>query len=193
MAQVKARPAQVKRLLVRSDPIVKLCTKRVRPHVRWPVALIALTLLPLTGLQAAAADPINDKQAQAARLSHEIEVKGQRVAQLAEQVDQARLHQAEVTTKLAHVESDVAQADARAPLHRAGAAPKLASVDSPAARAAARAGGAGGGLRGQAMVLSVRGSRHVLSGALTDPTQATYVSALSSGEQDVIDRMREAR
>jgi cell wall-associated NlpC family hydrolase len=136
--------------------------------VRWPVVLIALTLLPLTGLQAAAADPINDKQAQAAHLSQEIEAKGQRVSQLAEQVDQARLHQADVAAKLGQVESDVAAANARA--------------------AAARVA-----MREQAVVVYVRGARRALSGAFTDPTQATYVSALASGEQDVLDRMRDAR
>src|SRR4051812_6064229 len=166
MAQVKGRAAQVKRLLVRSDPIVKLCTKRVRPHVRWPVALIALTLLPLTGLQAAAADPINDKQAQAAHLSQEIEAKGQRVSQLAEQVNRARPpHLPRKTGERARRVPHRAKRATQPRLHQADVAAKLGQVESGVAAANARAAAARVAMREQAVVVYVRGTRRSLSGA----------------------------
>src|SRR3954469_2784700 len=77
--------------------------------------MVALaTLVPLTGIGPAAADPIADKKAQAAQLARDIEAKGERVSILAEQVNRARLEADTVNNKLAKARADMAATDAKA-------------------------------------------------------------------------------
>ena len=96
-------------------PIVKRSTRRLSPRVRCLGGIITLALLaPLAGAGTASADPISDKKAEAGRLAQEIQAKGDRESQLAEQVDQARLRAQDVNAKLAKAQADMAALDTKA-------------------------------------------------------------------------------
>ena len=101
--------------MVGCRPIVKRSTRRLSPRVRWLCGILSLAFLaPLAGTTAASADPISDKKAQASQLAQELEARGERESQLAEQVDRARLAADDVNAKLAKAQADMAAVDTRA-------------------------------------------------------------------------------
>src|SRR4051794_9712458 len=141
-------------------PVVNFPTRFRRTLWVRGTALLAsvVVLAPLSLARPAAADPVADKQAEAARLAHDIEAKGTRVAMLAEQLDEARLHADDVRDRLAKVEVDVAAADARAAQARQA-------------------------MRAQAVSVYVRGAQRLsASGAVDDPTVSAYLGTVTSGE-----------
>lgn len=78
-------------------------------------ALIALTIGVATlGGQLAAAAPVDDKRAQAARLQAQIDANGMKISALAEKANGARLRLSQSTRALADAESSLAAAEANA-------------------------------------------------------------------------------
>ena len=68
----------------------------------------------MLGSAPVAADPISDKKAQAAKIAAELRAEGDRVEQLSEQLDQARLRADTVAQKLQAAEAKMAATDAQA-------------------------------------------------------------------------------
>jgi cell wall-associated NlpC family hydrolase len=83
--------------------------------LRWLGVIAALALgAPVLSAGPAAADPIAQKEAQAAALAHRIALKGERVSELAEQVNRAQLRAAELDTRMQQSRDDLQSASARA-------------------------------------------------------------------------------
>src|SRR5437588_3007578 len=84
-------------------------------HLRRLVAFaLVAVLVPLLGAGPVTADPISDKRAQAAKIASDLRAQGDRVEQLSEQLDQARLQADTVTAKLQDAEAKMAATDAQA-------------------------------------------------------------------------------
>jgi peptidoglycan DL-endopeptidase CwlO len=143
---------------------------------RAPRASVALAvLLVLLVPRAASADPIADKKAQAERISRQLDADGERLSQLDEQFNQARLAADSVNEKASAAKAELAQADA--------------ALDAAQQRAKAQAVDAyvsGGGLAASALL-----SRGDLRG---DPSRRDqYVSAVVGAQHDAIDALKQAR
>jgi cell wall-associated NlpC family hydrolase len=122
------------------------------------------------GVGPAGADPVSDKQAEAAALAKQIAAQGEKVSVLAEQVDQARLRSADVEAKVQAAEAQMAAADA-----------KTAVVRNV--------------LRQEAVASYVKGAGdepHVdpSANALDLAVQNTYVASVASSQQDALDQYR---
>src|SRR5437588_10274629 len=88
-------------------------------HLRRLVAFaLVAVLVPLLGAGPVTADPISDKKAQAAKIAADLRAQGDRVEQLSEQLDQARLKADTVTAQLQAAEAKMAATDAQAALVR---------------------------------------------------------------------------
>jgi len=143
---------------------------------RAPRASVALAvLLVLLVPRAASADPIADKKAQAERISRQLDADGERLSQLDEQFNQARIAADSVNKKASAAKAELAQADA--------------ALDAAQQRAKAQAVDAyvsGGGLAASAFL-----SRGDLRG---DPSRRDqYVSAVVGAQHDAIDALKQAR
>jgi cell wall-associated NlpC family hydrolase len=83
--------------------------------LRWLGGVAALGLsVPLLTAGPAAADAVAQKQAQAVALAHRIAVKGDRVSELAEQVNRAQLQAAALDARMQQAKDDLQSASARA-------------------------------------------------------------------------------
>ena len=70
-------------------------------------------LLPLLGAAHAAGSPIQDKQAQAARIQQQLDAQGEHISQLDEQYNEAQLKVQSTRASLAKAQADLAAANAR--------------------------------------------------------------------------------
>jgi peptidoglycan DL-endopeptidase CwlO len=70
-------------------------------------------LLPLLGAASAAGSPIQDKQAEAARIQHQVDAQGERISQLDEQYNRAQLNLSSTQSALAKAQADLAAANQR--------------------------------------------------------------------------------
>jgi peptidoglycan DL-endopeptidase CwlO len=75
---------------------------------------LVAVIVPILGAGPVTADPISDKKAQAAKIAAALRAEGDRVEQLSEQLDQARLRSDTVAQKLADAEAKMAATDAQA-------------------------------------------------------------------------------
>ena len=143
---------------------------------RAPRASVALALLlVLLAPRAAGADPIADKRAQAERIARQLDADGERLSQLDEQYNQARLAADTVSKKAASAKAELAQADAA-----------LTAAQQKAKAQAVDAYVSGGGLAASALT-----SRNDLNG---DPARRDqYVAAVVGAQHDAIDALKQAR
>ena len=143
---------------------------------RAPRASVALALLlVILAPRAAGADAIADKRAQAARIAQQLEADGERLSQLDEQFNQARLAATTVNQKAAAAKAELAQADAAL-----GAAQQRAKAQAVDAYVS------GGGLAASTLT-----SRANLAG---DPSRRDqYVAAIVGAQHDAIDALKQAR
>ena len=132
-------------------------------------------LLVILAPRAAGADAIADKRAQAARIAQQLEADGERLSQLDEQFNQARLAATTVNQKAAAAKAELAQADAA-----------LAAAQQRAKAQAVDAYVSGGGLAASTLT-----SRANLAG---DPSRRDqYVAAIVGAQHDAIDALKQAR
>ena len=142
---------------------------------RFPCALVLASLL-LTQLapRPAAADAISDKQAEAQRIVDQLQAQGDRLSQLAEQYDQARLKADQVDQQATSARAQLAQSDND--LRAAVARVKAQAVDAYVR----------GGSLATASLANANGS--------SDPSRRDqYLSAVIGAQQDAIDGLRVAR
>lgn len=88
-------------------------------HRRLGVLVGIALLFPVVTAPASFADPVAEKQAEAARIQEQLERQGEQVSVLAERANRARLRVAEVEESLARSEAELARSDARLQLGRA--------------------------------------------------------------------------
>jgi cell wall-associated NlpC family hydrolase len=140
------------------------------PRVSIAVALLLMLVAP----RAAWADPVADKQAEAARIARQLQADGERLSQLAEQYNQARIKSDASTQKAAAAKAELARSDALL-------AHAAARVKAQAVEAYIRGGGA---------------AASSLAGRATtgDPSRRDeYVAAVVGAQRDAIDALRQVR
>ena len=144
---------------------------RRAPRASVALALLLVVLAP----RAADADPIADKRAQAERISRQLDADGERLSQLDEQYNQARIAADAVNKKASAAKAELAQADAAL-----GAAQQRAKAQAVDAYVS------GGGLAASALL-----SKGDLRG---DPSRRDqYVSAVVGAQHDAIEALKQAR
>jgi cell wall-associated NlpC family hydrolase len=142
--------------------------------LRWlGAAAAALTLVgPIMASSPASADPISTKQAQADALAKQLQVKGDKVSQLAEQVDQARLRSAELDDRL----------------HQAQAGLDAATLRAQAVRDLLRQQAINAYMRGAS-----QGDLNPAVHSLDVAVQHTYVATMASAQQETLDEVRASK
>ena len=82
-------------------------------HRRLGVLVGIALLFPMVTATASLADPLAEKRAEAARIQEQLERQGEKISELAERSNRARLRVAEVEGSLAKTQADLARSDQR--------------------------------------------------------------------------------
>ena len=147
---------------------------RHRARYRWVGALTAVALLLPPLAVRAAADPIADKRAQAARIAAQLAADGQRISILSEQLDGARLRADQLQQQLTQAEAALAQTAGQVTTQRSR-------------------------LRQQAVDAYVRGGNVSMVQVMVQSSNSdlsvrnTYLSTVTSNERDAVDGLRQAQ
>ena len=124
--------------------------------------------------QPASADPLAQKQAEAARIAAQLNADGQRISVLSEQLDQARIKADQVNQQLAQAQADLAQTSAH-----------VSDVRGKLTAQAVESYVTGGGVGIVQILTSSSGNDLAL--------RRHYVDAVAGQERDAIDALRQAQ
>ena len=150
-------------------------TGSVRGHAVTAVALVLMvTVATVSGVAPAAADKISDKKAEAARLAAAIEAGNERLSELAEMFNEARLRSEEINAHLG---------EARAGLNKTEA--QAEAAQNLLRNAAVKAYMRGGALPVLPLMATGDGSDMAV--------RSQYVGAIANRQRDELDGLRQAR
>ncbi len=131
-------------------------------------------LLALLGAASAAASPVQDKQAEAARIQAQLDAQGNKISQLDEQYNRAQMSVASTQASYARAQADLAAANAR-----------FTQVKSQMSQAAVNAYMHGGNTSMLEQLVKSDGKDLVV--------RKTYVETAASDQQSALDELRAAR
>jgi cell wall-associated NlpC family hydrolase len=145
------------------------------PHHRRLGVLVGIALfLPLLGAAHAAGSPIQDKQAQAARIQQQLDAQGERISQLDERFNEAQLKVQSTQASLTKAQADLAAANAR-----------FGQIRSRLSQAAVNAYMHGGNTSTIEQLVKSNGKDL--------PVRQQYVQAAAADQQSALDDLKAAR